>query len=46
MQSFLGNYHGITLFHMAKTFIWLEETKECINEFSIGYMINTKININ
>ena len=31
---------------MAKSFFWLEETKECINKFSIGYMINPKFNIN
>ena len=31
---------------MAKHYIWLEETKERINEFSIGYMINPKLNIN
>ena len=30
---------------MAKSFIWPEETKERINEFSIGYMINTRLNI-
>ena len=31
---------------MAKSFIWLEETKERINEFLIGYMINTTLDIN
>ena len=30
---------------MAKSFIWTEETKECINEVYIGYMINTILNI-
>ena len=30
---------------MAKSFIWLGETKELINEFSIGYMINPTLNI-
>ena len=31
---------------MAKSFIWIEETKELINGFYIGYMINPKLNIN
>ena len=31
---------------MAKSHIWLEETKELIYEFSIGYMINPDLNIN
>ena len=31
---------------MAKSFIWLEETKQRIKEFSIGHMINPKLNIN
>ena len=31
---------------MAKNYIWLEEKKERINEFSIGYMINPNFNIN
>ena len=28
------------LLHMSKSYIWLEETNQRINEFSIGYMIN------
>ena len=31
---------------MAKTIIWLEETKKRINEFLIGYMINPTFTIN
>ena len=46
MESLLGTNHCLTLFHMAKSFIWIEETKELINEFYIGYMINPKLNIN
>ena len=46
MQSLLVDYHRLTLSHMDKSFIWLEETKERINQFSIGYMINLKLNIN
>ena len=42
----LGDNHCLPLFYMAKSFICIEETKERINEFSIGYMINPKFNIN
>ena len=31
---------------MDKGSIWLEETKERINEFSIGYIIHPTLNIN
>ena len=31
---------------MAKSFIWIEEKKERINKFFIGYMNDTKLNIN
>ena len=33
MQSLLGGNHRLTLFHMAKGLIWIEETKERINKF-------------
>ena len=46
MQSLLGTNHLLPLFHMAKRFIWLEEIKERIKEFSIGYMIYPRLNIN
>ena len=36
----------LQLLHMAKRFIWLEETGERINEFYIGYMINTNLYVN
>ena len=45
MQSLLGINYRPPLSHMTKSYIWLEEKKR-INEFSIGYMINTKLNIN
>ena len=45
MQSLLGNNHRLPLFHISKSFIWLEESKERINEFFIGYMINPTFNI-
>ena len=46
MKSFLGDNHHLPLFHMARSFIWPEETKERINKFSIVYMINPTLNIN
>ena len=45
MLSLLGANNFLPLFHMAKSFIWIEETKERMNEFSIGYMINPNLNI-
>ena len=42
----LGDNHRLPLLHMNKRFIYLEETKECINEFDIGYMINPNFHIN
>ena len=46
MKLLLGTNHLLPLFHMSKLFIWIEETKESINEFSLGYMINPRLNIN
>ena len=46
MQSLLGANHRLHLLHMAKRFIWIEETKERINKFTIGYMINPTLKIN
>ena len=46
MQSLLGAYHHQLLSHTANVYIWLEERKERIIEFSIGYMINPTLNIN
>ena len=28
------------LLHMSKSYIWIEETNQRINEFSFGYMFN------
>ena len=42
----LGSNHRLPLFHMAESFIWIEETKERINIFLIRYMINSKLNTN
>ena len=46
MQSLLGGNHRQPLLHMAKSLIWVEEIKQRIHEFSIGYMINQKFNSN
>ena len=44
--SLLGANHRLPLFHLAKRFIWLNETKKPINEFKIGYTINSGLNVN
>ena len=46
MQSLLGDNNSLPLFHTDNVFIWIEETKERINNFFIGYMINPVLNIN
>ena len=46
MLSLLGANHRLPLFNMDTSFIWLNETKNVINEFTIGYMINTGLNFN
>ena len=40
MQSMLGTKCRMPLLHMSKSYIWIEETNQRINEFSIGYMTN------
>ena len=46
IQSLLGNNHLLTLSYMAKSYIWLEETNQQINEFYIGYMMNPNLHKN
>ena len=46
MLSFWGANHCLHLFHMAKRFIWLNETTKRINHFTIGYMISPGLNVN
>ena len=46
MLSLLGENHRLPLFNMAERFIWINETKQLINEFTIGYMINPGLNVN
>ena len=45
IQSMLETNHRLPLSHMAKSYIWLEETNQRINEFYIGYMINPNLNM-
>ena len=46
MLSLLGANHRLPLLHMDKHFIWINETKQCINEIKIGYMITLGLNVN
>ena len=46
IQPLLGNNHRLPLSHMDKSYIWFEEKNQCINEFSIGYMMNPNLSIN
>ena len=46
MLSLFGAYHHPPLFHMDKRYILLNEKKQRINEFTIGYMINPGLNVN
>ena len=46
MQSLLGTNCRRPLLYMAKSYIWLEETNERINQLSIGYMINPNLHKN
>ena len=45
MLSLLGENHRLPLFHMSKRFILLNETKQRIKQFTIGYMINPGLNV-
>ena len=46
IQYLLGTNHRLYLSHMAKSYIWLEETNQRINEFSIGYIMNPNFIMN
>ena len=46
MKSLLGTNCRMPLLHMSKSYIWIEETNQRINEFSIGYMTNPTLNRN
>ena len=40
MGSILVVNCRMPLLHMSKSYIWIEETNQRINEFSFGYMLN------
>ena len=42
----LGDNNCLLLLYMDNFFIWIEETKEHINEFDIGYIINPNFHVN
>ena len=46
MQSLIWNNFCRPLLHQSKIYIWIEETNQRINEFSIGYMMNPNLNKN
>ena len=46
IQSMIGTNFRMPLLHMSKSYIWIEEKNKCINEFSIGYMMNPNLNRN
>ena len=46
MLSLFGADYHPPLFHMDKRSILLNEKKQRINEFTIGYMINPGLNVN
>ena len=46
IKSLLGINYRLPLSHMAKGYIWLQETNQRINELSIGYMMNPNLSGN
>ena len=46
IQSLLGNDHHLPLSQKEKSYIWIEETNQRINEFYIGYMMNPNFHKN
>ena len=46
IQYLLGTNHYFPLSHMDKSYIWIEETNQCINDFSIEHMMNPNLRIN
>ena len=40
MKSMVGANCRMPLLHISKSYIWLEETNQRINDFSIGYTMN------
>ena len=46
MQYLLGNNCRLPILHMSKSYIWLKELNQRINEFPIGYMMNPNLHQN
>ena len=46
LLKFLGVNHRLPLFHMSENFVYLNNTEEHINEFTIGYMANPTLHVN
>ena len=46
MLSLLVGNHRLPLLHMDKSFIFINETKQRINKFTIGYIINPNFSMN
>ena len=46
IQYLLETNHRLPLSHMAKSYIWLEETNQGLNDVSIGSMMNPNLSIN
>ena len=46
MLSLFGKNHSLPLFHMDKRFIWINEAKQRINYFTIGYKVNIGLIVN
>ena len=46
MESVLGANCRMLLVHISNRKKWIEETNQCINEFSLAYMLNPTLNNN
>ena len=46
IQSLLGTNRRFPLSHMDRSYIWIEETNQRINEFPIGCMMNPNFSTN
>ena len=44
--SLLGVNNRQPLLHISKIFVYINTTEECINKFTIGYMIKPTLHIN
>ena len=46
VQYLYGTNHSMPLSHLDKSYIWLEEKNQLINEFSTGYIMSPNLSIN